>query len=337
MTETELESRLSEPAPEDVAAVGTLRGTLAVLGASGKMGPTLARLALRAAEAAGAELRVVAISRFREPGVRDDLTARGAEAVTADLTDPTAYDRLPDAEQVVFMVGHKFGSSADPARTWATNVLAPAYAAERYAGARIVAFSTGNVYPLTPVASGGATEAEAPDPVGEYAWSALARERVLTHEAQRHRTPLALLRLNYAVEPRYGVLRDIADRVYRGEPIDLTMGHVNVIWQRDANAIALRALAHAAVPPFVLNVTGSETLAVRSLAEQFGHRFGRAPSFTGHAGTTALLSNAARCHELFGPPSMRIEAMLDAVAEWVLAGGRSLGRPTHYEEREGRF
>lgn len=337
MTDAELELRLSEPAPEDVAAVGALHGTLVVLGASGKMGPTLVRLALRAAEAAGTHLRIVAISRFREPGIREGLTAVGAETVTADLTDPHAVAGLPDAEYVVFMVGHKFGSSADPALTWATNVLAPAYAAERYAGARIVAFSTGNVYSLTSVSSGGATESDPPAPLGEYAWSAVGRERALTYTARQHSSPLALLRLNYAVEPRYGVLRDIADRVYRGEPIDLAMGHVNVIWQRDANAIALRALAHAAEPPLVLNVTGPEALAIRSLAEDFGRRFGRAPMFTGHEGATALLSNASRCRELFGPPTMRLDAMIDTVAEWVLAGGRSLGRPTHYEEREGRF
>jgi nucleoside-diphosphate-sugar epimerase len=235
------------------------------------------------------------------------------------------------------MAGHKFGSTADPSLTWATNVLLPADLARRYAASRIVAFSTGNVYPMTPVEGGGPAEDHPVGPVGEYAQSALARERVLTHLSRRHGTPLAILRLNYAVEPRYGVLRDIADRVRAGRPVPLEMGYVNVIWQRDANSIAFRSLARCACPPFVLNLTGAETLRIRDLAEDFGRRFGVTPTFAGREAPTALLSNAARCRELFGPPTLAAGDLVSLVADWVLAGGESLGKPTRFEEREGRF
>ena len=337
MTEADLEDLLSRPAPADVAAMADLAGDLVVLGASGKMGPSLARLARRASDDAGVARRVIGVARFGDRRARAALDQARVETIACDLLDRDAVATLPEAPNVVYMVGHKFGTVADPARTWAVNVLTAAHAAERYAGSRIVAFSTGNVYPLIAVDSGGATEAYAPGPVGEYAQSALARERVLRHFSERHRTPMAILRLNYAVEPRYGLLRDVADRVRRGEPIDLTMGYVNVIWQRDACSIALGTLAYAAVPPLVLNVTGPDAISIRRLAYLFAERLDAKPEFEGIEAATALLSDASGMVQRFGPPATTLEAMVDAVAAWVRSGGRGLGKPTRYDVRNGRF
>ena len=334
--ERALEDALSRPTEADVAAAAALSGDLLILGVAGKMGPSLARLARRAADEAGIRRRVTGVARFSRPGVREALEAVGVHTVACDLLDRDALARAPDAPNVVYMAGQKFGTTGDEAGTWATNVLAAAHAAERYRGSRLVAFSTGNVYLLTPVASGGPRECDPTGPVGEYAQSALGRERVLEFVSRRYGTPTAILRLNYAIEPRYGVLRDIAEQVRRGAPVDLAMGHVNVIWQRDANAVALRCFAHCDVPPFVLNVTGP-VVAVREVAARFGERFGVAPTFSGTERDTALLSNAARCRELFGPPPTSLATMIAQVADWVEAGGGSLGKPTHFEEREGRF
>jgi nucleoside-diphosphate-sugar epimerase len=332
-----LEEALSVPTPADVAAMGALAGDLLILGVSGKMGPSLARLARRASDDAGVRRRVIGVARFSASGVRDLLERAGVETVAADLLDRDALASLPDTPNVVYMAGQKFGTSGDQPRTWATNVLAAGMAAERFAGSRMVVFSTGNVYPLTPVAGGGSRETDPVSPVGEYAQSAVGRERVLEYWSRRHGTAMAILRLNYAIEPRYGVLRDIADRVARGDAIDLAMGYVNVIWQRDANAVALRALAHAASPPLVLNLTGTATLAVRDLAVRFGKSLGVAPRFAGTEQDTALLSNSARCTELFGEPPTSLDEMVAQVAGWVKQGGEGLGKPTRFQEREGRF
>jgi nucleoside-diphosphate-sugar epimerase len=259
------------------------------------------------------------------------------DTIACDLLDERALDGLPAALNLVFMAGQKFGAAADPTGTWAMNALLPVTVMRRFGGARIVVFSTGNVYPLVPVDGGGAREEHSLEPVGEYAQSALARERLVTYLADRQETPTAILRLNYAVEPRYGVLRDLADRIVAGEPIDCTMGWVNVIWQRDANAIALGMLGRTSIPPAVLNVTGAETLRVRDLATRIGERLGTTPRFTGEEAETALLSDALRCWELFGPPTVDPWAACDLVADWVKAGGRSLGKPTHYERRDGTF
>jgi nucleoside-diphosphate-sugar epimerase len=334
--ERALEDTLSRPEAADVTAAGQLQGDLVVLGVSGKMGPSLARLARRAADEAGVRRRIIGVARFTDPGARLALEQAGIETLACDLADRAAAQKLPDAPNVVYMAGQKFGTTGDEPGTWATNVLAAVVAAERYRGSRLVAFSTGNVYPLTPVSGAGPRESDPTGPIGEYAQSALGRERILTFLARRHGTPLAILRLNYAIEPRYGVLRDIAERVRRGEPMDLAMGHVNVIWQRDANAIALRCLSHCAVPPFVLNVTGP-AVPVREIASRFGARFGVAPVLRGRESETALLSDAARCREMFGPPVMTLDAMIAAVADWMDAGGRSLGKLTHFDEREGSF
>ena len=332
-----LEAELAVPTEAERDALRAIEGDLLILGAGGKMGPSLARLACLGSRDAGVRRRVIAVARFSTPGLREALERDGIETIAADLFDRAALLALPDAPNVVYMAGQKFGTTGQEARTWAVNALLPGLVAERFARSRIVTFSTGNVYPLTPAEGPGPDEDGAVGPVGEYAQSALARERVLTFLAERQGTPMALLRLNYAIEPRYGVLRDIADRVWAGRPVELAMGWVNVIWQRDANGIALRALAHCAVPPLVLNVTGRPAFGVRWLAQQFGARWGRQPMFAGVEGATALLSNAAKMEALFGRPSVGIEEMIDRVARWVERGGRSLGKPTGFEQRDGRF
>jgi nucleoside-diphosphate-sugar epimerase len=238
---------------------------------------------------------------------------------------------------VIFMAGQKFGTSAAPAATWAMNTIVPALCAERYLASRIVAFSTGNVYPLVSAPSAGARERDPVAPVGEYAASCVGRERVFEHFAARHGTRVAIVRLNYAIDLRYGVLADLATRIWREEPIPLAMGWVNVIWQGDANRVAIECLPHAATPPFMVNVTGSEPLSVRALANALGERLGRAPRFDGTEGPDALLSDTTRMRECFAPAEMPLDRMLDLVAGWVRAGKPLLGKPTHFEEREGRF
>ena len=336
-SEPELDERLSRPTPGDVAAMAALDGDVLILGAGGKMGPSLARLAHRAADEAGIPRRIIAVSRFSQRGLADDLASRGIDVIAADLLDPNALAGLPETPNVIFMAGQKFGTSGEPSRTWALNAYLPATAVQRFADSRLVVFSTGNVYPLVSVRGGGSREGDTPAPVGEYAQSALARERLATFFAERRSTPMAILRLNYAVELRYGVLRDLTDRIVARRPIDLTMGWVNVIWQRDASAVALRALEACAVPPLVLNVTGPEVLRVRDLATRIGARLGIEPVFAGTEADTALLSDAARCGARFGPPTLDALTLCDWVADWVRAGGPSLDKPTHFEERGGAF
>jgi nucleoside-diphosphate-sugar epimerase len=332
-TERELEDLLSSPSEADREALASLAGPLLILGVAGKMGPTLAARARRA----NPNLRVIGVSRFSSPGERERLERAGVETIAADLLSRAALESLPDAENVIFMAGRKFGSTGAEWLTWAMNVYLPGMVAERYAKSRIVAFSSGNVYPLVPLASGGASEDHPPAPVGEYAQSVLGRERILQHFSALHQTPMALLRLNYAIDLRYGVLLDIATKVFESRPVDLRMGHVNVIWQGDANSVALRALTHCSSPPLVLNLTGPETVPVRWLARQFGRRFGVEPLLEGEEGSTALLNNAAMCHRLFGYPTVSLEQMIDWLAAWVHAGGTTLNKPTHFETRDGRF
>jgi nucleoside-diphosphate-sugar epimerase len=253
------------------------------------------------------------------------------------LFDRTAVDALPDAPNVIYMAGRKFGTVGDEAATWATNTVLAGLAAERFRTSRIVAFSTGNVYPLVSIQGDGPTERDPVLPNGEYAQAALGRERVFEFFSRRNGTPMAILRLNYAIEPRYGVLRDVADKVISHRPVDLSMGYANVIWQRDANAIALRALEHCATPPFILNVTGKPAQSIRDVADRFGRRFGVEPRLLGVERGTALLSDASRCESLFGAPPVDVDAMIGHVADWMVGGGRSLNRPTHFESRDGAF
>jgi nucleoside-diphosphate-sugar epimerase len=339
-TEAALDDLLSTPHPALVAEIAALPGDFVVLGVGGKMGPTLARLARRAADEADggrSGRRVVGVSRFTEPGLREALHGAGVETVAADLLDRAAVAALPAAPNVVFMAGRKFGSTGGEALTWAMNSYVPALIAERYAGSRLVVFSSGNVYPLVPVASGGATEETPPEPVGEYAQSVLGRERLFEHFSRQQGLAVVQLRLNYAIDLRYGILVDVAQQVLAGEAVDVSMGHVNVIWQGDANAVALRALALAASPPAMLNLTGPETVSVRWLAGRFGDLFGREARLTGEESPTALLNNAARCYRRFGYPAVPLDLMVEWVAAWVGRGARTLGKPTHFQEREGRF
>jgi nucleoside-diphosphate-sugar epimerase len=332
--ETELEERLSQPSDALTASLAAVPGDILVLGAGGKMGPSLARMARRA----DPSRRVIAVSRWSNRAAAEALEAHGVETVGADLLAPRELAALPDAPNVVFMAGQKFGTTGAPTATWAMNAAVPAFVAERFAGTRTVVFSTGNVYPLTPPARGGSRETDPPAPVGEYAFSCLARERIFGAAAARHRTPTSIVRLNYAHDLRYGVLTDLALRVARREPIDLAMGYVNVIWQGDANAFALAALARAATPdPFVVNVAGPETLRVADLARALGERLGTEPVFTGTEGADALLSDASRMRELLDHPLLPVTTLLDWVASWVRGGGPLLGKPTSFERRDGRF
>lgn len=332
--EAELEERLSRPPGALAQALASAPGDLIILGAGGKMGPSLARMAHRADPGR----RVIAVSRWSSAHAASALRADGVETIAADLLDPRSIAQLPNAANVVFMAGQKFGTSGNPATTWAMNAGVPAFVSERFAGARTVVFSTGNVYALTPLAHGGAHEDDVPSPVGEYAYSCLARERLFSAAAIRHGTPVSIVRLNYAHDLRYGVLTDLASRLVRGEPIDRRMSGVNVIWQGDANAVALAALAWASAPePFIINVAGLDTLRVADLALALGARLGVVPVFAGDDSPDALLSNASRMTGVWQEPLLPVETLLDWVAAWVRAGGRLLDKPTNFEQRDGRF
>jgi nucleoside-diphosphate-sugar epimerase len=333
----ELEERLSEPSSALIAALRGSEGDLLILGAGGKVGPGLARMAMRAAEAAGARRRIIAVSRFSNVSARDLLEASGVETLAMDLEEEGAFDRLPDAPEVLYLLGRKFGSTGAEWRTWHTNVYLAGEAARRFKASRIVAFSSGNIYPFVPVDSGGATETTPPAPVGEYAMTCLGRERIFDHFANEAGARVLHFRLNYAAELRYGVLYDVARRVWNNETIDLRMGYVNVVWQGYVNEVALRCLPLAQTPARILNITGPETLSIRWLAERFGARLNRTPRFQGEEAPTALLSNASACFDLFGRPEVSIETLIDWVAYWVASGGPDLGKPTHFETRDGKF
>ena len=336
-SEEHLDDVLTEPTDEVVQALADAAGDVLILGVGGKMGPTLAHLARRAMEQGGLTGRVIGVSRFSEPSIERRLRDAGIETISCDLLDEGALNDLPDAPNVILMAGRKFGSTGAEALTWAMNTYLPGQVARRYRHSRLVVFSTGNVYPLVPVTSGGATEDHRVDPVGEYAQSCLGRERMFQYFSERHGTPVTILRLNYAIDLRYGILLDVAQNVWAGEPIDLTMGNVNVIWQGDANRVVLRSLGVCSSPPRVLNLTGPETVSVRHLALRFGDLLGRTPVFVGEEAATALLSNASRSHALFGYPSVSLEHMIRWVAHWVKEGGRALGKPTHFQARDGNF
>jgi nucleoside-diphosphate-sugar epimerase len=338
ITSTEmLDDLLSEPSAPVVDAMRRARGDLIVLGAGGKMGPTLARMARRAIDSAGVPRRVIAVSRFSTRGLRDAFEQYGIATIACDLLDRRSVAALPDAADVVFMAGMKFGASGQPSLTWAENCFMPALVCERYRESRIAAFSTGNVYPLVRAGSGGSRESDDPAPAGEYAMSCLGRERMFEHFSRTNGTRLAIIRLNYACELRYGVLVDIARRVLAGEAVDVTMGYLNAIWQGDANAMALCSLDHAASPPFVINVAGADELRVREVASTFGRLLERPVRLTGAEAPDALLSNGRRAIELFGPPRVGTEQLMDWIADWQLAGRETLGKPTKFEVRDGKF
>jgi nucleoside-diphosphate-sugar epimerase len=329
-----LEEVMTTPSAALRAALEQLPGDIIILGVAGKIGPTLARLAKRAAP----DKRVVGVARFSEKGLREKLEAIGIECVAADLLDRGQIEALPKLPNVVFMAGHKFGSSGHEDFTWAMNAHVPALVAEAFVQSRIVAYSTGCVYPYVNVLHGGATEATpATPPPGAYANSCVAREAIFQYFSRTRGTPGRIIRLNYAIDMRYGVLHDVATRVRAGEAIDLTVGHVNVIWQGDANDMVLRAFGHCTVPSSPLNVSGPETVSVRWLAEAFGQRFGKKPVFTGSEAADAWLVNTAEATRLFGYPTVPLARLVDWTADWVARGLPSLGKDTHYDTRDGNF
>ena len=334
---TELEDQLSVPSPRAIEALAAVDGDLVLLGVGGKMGPTLARMARRALDAVGGKRRVIGVSRFSSGDVRRRLESWGVETIACNLLHEEEVAALPDAANVICMTGLKFGASQNPALTWAMNCYLPALVCRKYRDSRIVAFSTGNVYGLVPVASGGSVETDAPRPDGEYAMTTLGRERMFEYFGRELNIPLALLRLNYATELRYGVLVDLAQQVWREQPIDISMGHVNVIWLADANAMTLAAFAHTRTPAHVINVGGPDILKMREVCLRFGELFGKPVRFTGESGPTALLNNGRRGYELLGEPQVSLEQMLRWTADWVASGGESLGKPTHFQVRDGKF
>ena len=329
--------QLLQPSDELVSEIATLDGDILILGAGGKMGPDLARLAKLAIDKTGVRKKVIGVSRFSEQGLQDQLEQEGIKTYSADLLQDDQLQALPDVKNVIYMAGTKFGTSGKESLTWAMNSYLPGRVAEKYKHSRIVVFSTGNVYHLTPVLSGGATEAYPAQPVGEYAQSCLGRERLFQYFSSVYDTPLLIFRLNYANDVSYGVLLDIARAVKEDKPIDLNMGHVNVIWQGDANERALRSLLHCETPAKILNIAGPETVSVRWLAEEFGRIFGRTPKFLNEEQATALLSNAAESFKLFGYPNVSLKTMMGVLAEWINQGGKVLNKPTHFQEREGQF
>lgn len=333
----ELEEALSRPTAGVLETLRQLDGDIAVLGAGGKMGPSLARMVRRGFDEVQGSRRVLAVSRFSSPEAKRQLEKHGVQALSCDLMDRDAVRRLPDAPNVIFMAGQKFGTGDAPELTWVMNTLVPAIVAERYAGSRIVVFSTGCVYPLAPLDGPGSREDDPLDPPGEYANSCVGRERVFSHFAKDSGTRALMFRLSYAIDLRYGVLLDVAQKVARGEPVDVSMGAANVIWQGDANARAIQCLDHVATPPVALNVTGLERVAIRDMAQRFGALFGREPKITGSEGRTAWVFDASRSYEWFGAPTVSIDEMIEATAHWVRIGGATLGKPTHFETRDGKF
>lgn len=334
----DLEEALSQPMAGVLETLRLVSGNIIVLGAGGKLGPSLARMIRRGCDEIGeSSRRIFAISRYSSAAAAESMRRAGVETIACDLTDRIAVERLPDAPNVIFLVGQKFGTHDAPEQTWITNTLVPAIIAERYARSRIVALSTGCVYPLVSIEGPGASEDDPLGPPGEYANSCVGRERVFQHYSKINQTPMVFVRLCYAIDLRYGVLLDIAEKVYHRRPIDVGMGWAQVIWQGDANARIIQCLLHTAVPPAIVNVTGADRLSIRALAIRLGELLDRDVEFLGQEAPTAWVWNAQRSYEWFGPPTVSVDEMLQATVDWVLRGGATLNRPTHFEERDGRF
>jgi len=329
--------RLTQPGVSLLADIKRIKGDLLILGVGGKMGPSLAILAKKAFEQAGMNNRVIGVSRFSDPKKQEHLEQFGVETIPGDLLDETFLHGLPTSPNVIFMAGQKFGTIGQEDFTWAMNTYLPGRIAEKYRQSRIVVFSTGNVYPFTEVKGAGATEDTPTGPVGEYAQSCLGRERMFQYFAKKYSTPILIFRLNYALDLRYGVLNDIARKVWMEQPIDLRMGYVNVIWQGDANAYALRSLLHCQTPANLLNVTGPEKLSLRELAQTFGERMQKNVQFEGDPSSTALLSDASKCFGQMGKPTVSAAELVDWTVDWIMAKGEALGKPTKFQVRDGKF
>ncbi len=336
-SEEQLDDLLSRPSPALVEFARGLTGTVAVIGVGGKMGTTFAARLNRAIREAGADARVVGVSRFSESSRQAELGRLGIQTIAADVMEPAQVDALPESEYVIYLVGRKFGTTGNEAETWATNTLPPVHVCRRYTGRPVVALSTGSVYGLSPVGSGGSTESCATEPRGEYANAAVGRERLFQWASQRYSTPVCLIRLFYANDLRYGVIRDLADAIMENRAIDLSMGCVNLIWQGDAVDQSLRALEHAAVPARPIVVAGPETVSIRSLAARLAELLDREPVFVNESAADALLGNASFATSLFGYPEVPLEHMIRWTAHWVSSGGRGLGKPSHWEVRDGRY
>lgn len=335
--EAMLDEILTRPQPALVEFIRSLPSPLIILGAGGKMGPSLAVLARRAAQAANHPLEIIAVSRFSDDSTRRWLEENGIQTIPCDLMVRSELDRLPDSENILYLVGMKFGTAHNPARTWAFNTLVPAHVCQRYPASRIVALSTGNVYPLAPVESGGSVEDDPLLPLGEYANSCIARERIFEYYAGLYDTRVAIIRLNYAIDLRYGVLVDVGAKILAGQPIDVTMGYANCIWQGDANDMILRALRLAQTPALPLNLTGPEVISIRAAALELADHLVKEVQITGQEAPTALLSNSARAYDLLGKPQVGVETLLRWIAGWLKRGGRLLNKPTHFEVRDGAY
>lgn len=332
-----LEEQWLSPSAALIEDIRKIEGDILILGAGGKIGPSIARLAKQAIDEAGLDTRVIGVSRFSEPGLTAELNAEGIETIVADILEDHQLQALPEVENVLYLAGTKFGTSGNEPYTWAMNTYLPGRVAEKFRNSKIVVYSTGNVYPFTTVASGGATEELRADPVGEYGQSCLGRERMFQHFSSIYGTKLLIYRLNYAIDFKYGVLLEVAKSVLAGKAIDLSTGHVNVIWQGDANEMAIRSLLHCEAPSKILNITGPETVSLRWLAGEFGRIFNTVPQFVNEEQPSALLSNAAESFRLFGYPRTTLKQMIGITAQWLLEGGKTINKPTHFQERKGQF
>lgn len=336
-TEEQLDEILSRPYPEVIEFSKSLDGDIIILGVAGKMGPSLAKQIKRADTISKVKRRIIGVARFSAPEIKNELEKAGIKIIVCDLLNRDAVDNLPDAKNIIFMAGMKFGSSTNQPLTWTMNSYVPALVAKKYKKSRIVALSTGNVYPLVSISSGGSKETDTPCPIGEYAQSCLGRERVFEYFSSEFSIPSVIIRLNYAVELRYGVLHDIGLKVYKGEKINLENGFVNVVWQRWANSIIFRSFSICDIPSRVLNLTGPEILSARKTAEEFGRLFGKEPLFKGKETDTAYLSDASKCFSIFGKPDVNPDIMVRWIAHWIKKGGKFFNKPTHFEQRNGRY
>lgn len=336
-TMEQLEAKLAEPSEALIKDLARVNGDILILGVGGKMGPSLARLAKNAIREGGLNKRVIGVSRFSNEEARRELEDAGVETISCDLLNDDELKQLPHADNILYMAGNKFGTTGREHFTWGMNTYLPGRVAEKYKDSRIVVFSSGNIYPFMPIGSGGANESVSPEPIGEYAQSTLGRERIFEYHSHKNGTPMLFYRLNYAIDMRYGVLLEIAKSVNEQRSINISMGHANVIWQGDANTMALRCLTECTNPPSVMNITGPETMSIRWAAEEFAKRLGKEVILEGTESEIALLNNASKSHQRFGYPSVSLLQMIDWLAEWIQAGGATWNKPTHFQERKGKY